>query len=76
MGINGKLLILEALRKFGERPSRWAALVRLGIAAQRGAYRSRTETRYRELLKNAGFELSKIEYRQSEPRTVIEATPA
>jgi len=76
MGINGKLLILEALRKFGERPSRWAALVRLGIAAQRGAYRSRTETRYRELLENGGFELSKIEYRQSEPRTVIEATPA
>jgi hypothetical protein len=60
MDREARLLILDTPRKFGDRPKKWASLVSLGIAAQRGAFRSRTEGRFRELLGAEGFELSAL----------------
>jgi O-methyltransferase domain len=74
MSENGGLLILEGVREFGKRLPRWAALVNLGIMAQRGG-RTRTEPQLRELLRSAGFMLREIRTYQSGPRTVIEAAP-
>lgn len=74
MNRNGVLLILEAVREYGKRLPRWAALVELGIMAQRGG-KTRTEAQFRELLRSAGFTLREIRRYASGPRTVIEAVP-
>lgn len=68
------LLILEAVRDFGKKLPRWAALVELGIMAQRGG-RTRTELQLRGLLESAGFTLRGVRRYQSGPRTVVEAVP-
>ncbi|MGO9455191.1 MAG: methyltransferase [Candidatus Binataceae bacterium] len=74
MGLKARLLILEPVRDFGKRLPRWAALVELGIMAQRGG-RTRTEAQLRNLLQSAGFKLDEIRRYQSGPATVIEAAP-
>jgi len=74
MGPGTRLLILEPLRNFGERLTQWAALVGLGVMAQRGG-RTRTEAQVRKLLVEARFELFEVRHYQSAPRTVIEAVP-
>lgn len=69
-----RLLILDNPRKFGDQPKKWGSLVTLGIAAQRGAFRSRTEMRFRELLRAEGFELASM--RPGLPQhALIEAVP-
>ena len=71
---DARLLILDNPRKFGDKPKKWRSLVTLGIATQRGAFRSRTEIRFRELLRAEGFELASI--RPGLPQhTLIEAVP-
>jgi hypothetical protein len=74
MNWKSRLLILEAVRNFGQKLPRWASLVELGIMAQRGG-RRRTESQLRELIQSAGFRLNEIRRYQSGPRTVIEAAP-
>jgi hypothetical protein len=74
MDLKARLLILEPVRDFGKRLPRWAALVELGIMAQRGG-RTRTEAQLRNLLQSAGFKLHEIRRYQSGPATVIEAAP-
>jgi hypothetical protein len=74
MGAKSKLLILESLREPGKTLSRWAALVELGIVAQRGG-KSRTEGQLRRLLRSAGLNVSEIRRFPSAPRTVIEVAP-
>ncbi len=74
MGAKSKLLILESLREPGKTLSRWAALVELGIMAQRGG-KSRTEGQLRRILRAAGLDVREIRRFPSSPRTVIEVAP-
>jgi hypothetical protein len=74
MGAKSKLLILESLREPGKTLSRWAALVELGIMAQRGG-KSRTEGQLRRILRAAGLDVREIRRFPSPPRTVIEVAP-
>jgi hypothetical protein len=72
MSADARLLILETLREPGKPLSRWAALVELGIMAQRGG-KSRTEGQLRNLLRTADLELTEIRRFPSPPKTVVEA---
>jgi hypothetical protein len=69
-----RVLIIENLFPLDRPAPLWAALVGLGVLAQRGG-QSRTEFQMRRLLESAQFRLSEIRPFRPESSVVIEAEP-